>query len=264
MELGEKLRQARMEAGLSQRQLCGGEITRNMLSLIENGSARPSMDTLKYLSHRLGKPVSFFLDENALTSPNQSVMASARRLFDAGEFAGAVSALEGYRSPDAVYDREMQLLMTLCHLELAKAAIDEGKEPYALELLQKADRDCPYCGTELKRQRLLLLGRIRGQRVSEQLPGLDEELLLRAAEALDSGKTHRAARLLEAAEDQTAEKWNLLRGRVYMAEGNYPEAARCLHMAEGKRPGETAALLEECYRELGDFKRAYEYACRQK
>ena len=63
MELGEKLRQARMEAGLSQRQLCGGEITRNMLSLIENGSARPSMDTLKYLSHRLGKPVSFFLDD---------------------------------------------------------------------------------------------------------------------------------------------------------------------------------------------------------
>ena len=32
MELGEKLKQARLEAGLSQRQLCGEEITRNMLS----------------------------------------------------------------------------------------------------------------------------------------------------------------------------------------------------------------------------------------
>ena len=32
MSLGEKLRQARMESGLSQRQLCGDEITRNMLS----------------------------------------------------------------------------------------------------------------------------------------------------------------------------------------------------------------------------------------
>ena len=49
MELGEKLRQARIEAGLSQRELCGEEITRNMLSLIENGSAKPSMNTLKYL-----------------------------------------------------------------------------------------------------------------------------------------------------------------------------------------------------------------------
>ena len=38
MELGEKLRQARLEAGLTQRQLCGDQITRNMLSLIENGA----------------------------------------------------------------------------------------------------------------------------------------------------------------------------------------------------------------------------------
>ena len=47
MELGEKLRQARMEAGLSQRQLCGDVITRNMLSQIENGAARPSMEDRK-------------------------------------------------------------------------------------------------------------------------------------------------------------------------------------------------------------------------
>ena len=43
MELGEKLRLTRLEAGLSQRALCGDEITRNMLSRIENGAARPSM-----------------------------------------------------------------------------------------------------------------------------------------------------------------------------------------------------------------------------
>ena len=43
MTLGEKIKQARQEAGLSQRQLCGDAITRNMLSQIENGSARPSM-----------------------------------------------------------------------------------------------------------------------------------------------------------------------------------------------------------------------------
>jgi transcriptional regulator with XRE-family HTH domain len=60
MELGEKLRQARLEAGLSQRQLCGEEITRNMLSLIENGSAKPSMKTLQYLAARLGKASAIF------------------------------------------------------------------------------------------------------------------------------------------------------------------------------------------------------------
>ena len=67
MELGEKLKQARLEAGLSQRQLCGEEITRNMLSLIENGAAKPSMKTLQYLAGRLGKSVSFFLEEETLS-----------------------------------------------------------------------------------------------------------------------------------------------------------------------------------------------------
>ena len=52
MELGQKLRLARQEAGLSQRQLCGEVITRNMLSQIENGSAKPSMETLRYLAGR--------------------------------------------------------------------------------------------------------------------------------------------------------------------------------------------------------------------
>ena len=52
MELGEKIKQARLEAGLSQRQLCGDTVTRNMLSQIENGSARPSMDTLRFFAAR--------------------------------------------------------------------------------------------------------------------------------------------------------------------------------------------------------------------
>ena len=64
MTLGEKLKAARLEAGLSQRQLCGDVITRNMLSQIENGSARPSMDTLGYFAGKLGKPISWFLEEH--------------------------------------------------------------------------------------------------------------------------------------------------------------------------------------------------------
>ena len=63
MELGRKILQAREAAGLSQRQLCGDVITRNMLSRIEHGTVRPSVSTLTYLAERLGKPISYFLDE---------------------------------------------------------------------------------------------------------------------------------------------------------------------------------------------------------
>ena len=62
MELGEKLRRARVEAGLTQKQLCENLVTRNMLSQIENGTAKPSMKTLAAFAQRLGTTVSFFLE----------------------------------------------------------------------------------------------------------------------------------------------------------------------------------------------------------
>lgn len=264
MELGDKLRQARLEAGLSQRQLCGDEITRNMLSLIENGTAKPSMKTLQYLAARLGKSVSYFLEETAVTSPNQEIMESARQLYDAGDFPGAATALEAYRSPDEVYDREKALLWALTYLALAEKALEEGRDRYALELLEKADIQTAYCREALQRQRLLLQGRIRGQTVCPQLPGLDEELLLRAVDALDSGNAERSAHLLEAMEHHGSPRWHLLRGESYLAARDYKNAARCFHGAEGAYPKETAEKLELCYRELQDYKRAYEYACKQK
>ena len=113
MELGEKLRLARLEAGLSQRALCGDEITRNMLSRIENGTARPSMKTLGCLAARLGKPVSYFLEEDTVCSPNQEIMTAVRQLFDGKDYAGAMRALAQYRAPDEIYDRERQLLEIL-------------------------------------------------------------------------------------------------------------------------------------------------------
>lgn len=264
MELGKRIKEARLAMGLSQRQLCGDEITRNMLSQIENGSARPSMKTLQYLAARLGKSVSFFLEEDALASPNSGCMDAARRLYDGGEFAAARQALETYRGPDQVYDRERELLWVLTHLALAEQALREDRTVYAQELLQKADMSTAYCGEALQRQRLLLLGRIRGQKVSRRLPSLDEELLLRAEEALADGDTVRAVHLLEAMEHPGSPRWNLARGQCALAESRYEAAARYFQAAEAQFPKETAPKLELCYRELGDYRRAYEYACRQK
>ena len=72
MTMGERLRQAREEAGLSQRQVCGDQITRNQLSQLEHDRVGPSVETLRYLARQLGKPVSYFLGEICLlyTSPS--------------------------------------------------------------------------------------------------------------------------------------------------------------------------------------------------
>lgn len=259
MELGEKMRKARLEAGLTQRQLAEGIVTRNMLSQIENGSARPSMKTLAALAQRLEVPLGYFLEEAGTASPNQAVMESLRRLYDNGQYAEAALILEAYRAPDPIYDREKALLQNLIFLNLAEQAVEQGKERYALELLEKAQENS-YCSEAIRHQRLLIQGRIRGQKVSHLLPDLDEELLLRAEEALEEKNHVRAGELLDAARDRTNCRWLLLRGKAWAAAGNYSDAARCFHGAESRYPEEAAEYLELCYRELEDYRQAYNYA----
>ena len=264
MELGQRLKQARLEAGLSQRQLCGDAITRNMLSRIENGSARPSMDTLALLAERLGRPVSFFLSEDGLYSPNQALLQKARQLYCQGEYTATRKELEGFSGADPLLEAEMELLRSLCLMQLAQEAVAEGRLPFAQHLLEEAwqaGEKTPYFGPELRR-RWLLLGARCGREV--QLPPIDEELLLRAEVALRQGNGMRCVQLLEAAEDQTQMRWLLLRAEAAANLGQYHQAAELLEKAEGQFPDRAIPLLERCYRELGDYKMAYFYACKQK
>ena len=53
MELGNKIRTLRKKQNMTQSELAGEHITRNMLSKIENGEALPSLDTLFYSCLRI-------------------------------------------------------------------------------------------------------------------------------------------------------------------------------------------------------------------
>ena len=264
MELGQRLKAARLEQGLSQRQLCGDVITRNMLSQIENGSARPSMDTLRYLAGALGKPLSYFLEENAVTSPNQMLMDRARKASDGKT---VLEILAEYRAPDDVFDRERELLARLGALDAAEQAAEAGKNLYAAGLLEDlGPLEGGYCGADLERRRLLLLARVKPQQmdaICRQLPSLDEELMLRAEAALNGMEYERCGALLDAAERKD-ERWQFLRGQVCLAKKDYEAALRCFREAEAAYRDQIYPLMEQCARELEDYKLAYEYACKQK
>jgi hypothetical protein len=66
-----------------------------------------------------------------------------------------------------------------------------------------------------------------------------------------------------AADDQTVPRWQLIQGKLCMARSDWAAAAACLEAAESEYP-QVTPLLEQCFRELGDYKRAYEYACKQR
>ena len=263
MEIGQRLRQARLEKGLSQRQLCQELITRNMLSQIENGSARPSMEVLCTLAARLEKPVSFFLEESVVASANQAVMEKARNAYGQGDWEQALEHLEDYRRPDPLFDGEWALLGALCCLALAEQAAAEDKRPYALQLLERCaefGEKTPYYGPALERQRRLLLAKVKK---GGALPDIDEELKLYAQAALDNGEPHRAEVLLETLADQRGAQWNFLRGLAAFSQGQYREGASYFHKAEEAYPLETAEKLEVCYREMEDYKQAYFYATKR-
>lgn len=266
MDLGEKLLCARQEAGLSQRQLCGGVITRNMLSQIEHGTARPSMETLRYLAGQLGKPVSYFLEEDAALSPNQALMEKIRSHWTEENMEEIWVQLKTFQHPDPVLEWEWKCRSFLAALGAARSAVEAGKLLYARNLLEEAAK-YDHGIEELHRQRLLLLGRIPGTDHSEivcALPSLDEELLFRAKASLTENKPDRAIELLDAMEDREDPNRSLLLGRTLIRKKEYAAAVKWLQQAEGALPDDCMPLLEECFRELGDFKQAYVYACKQR
>ena len=266
MELGTRLRQARQEAGLSQRQLCGEVITRNMLSQIENGSAKPSMQTLRYLAEQLGKPLSYFLEEEAAVSPNQQRLAAARQAFRQGDYRQAMEILEQWQ-PDEVFEDERWLLTALSGIKQAALAICQRKNAYAEELLMQAAeagaKTCYYT-EEMERQRLLLLYRARPElaiELADRLPDNLSEILLRAQAALQQEDWARGGKILDGAAPCQNPKWNILRAELYFGEEEYEKAAEQFSLAQEAFPLLAIQRLEQCYRELGDYKKAYEYAC---
>ncbi|MBG0968527.1 helix-turn-helix transcriptional regulator [Bacillus sp. SRB3LM] len=62
--LGEKIKALRKEKKLTQTALAGSELTKSMLSQIENGKATPSMKTLQYIAEKLECEMSFLLEED--------------------------------------------------------------------------------------------------------------------------------------------------------------------------------------------------------
>lgn len=260
MELGQRIKSLRLELGLSQRQLCGDVITRNMLSQIENGAARPSMDTLSYLAGQLGKPVSYFLEEDTVTSPNQVAMEQVRSAYAKEEYDRGAEILQGYKAPDETFDWEKGLLQSLLSLARAEQAIKENRIPYAKHLLEEAVQDSPY-GTLTEEKRMLLLSAIDPD---VEAPNVDAVLLQKAELALHRENAARAEEYLAAAEDKSAPRWIYLKGEVCFAMGEYREAAAYFMEVEGAYPETVIPKLERCFSELEDYKMAYFYACKQK
>ena len=140
----------------------------------------------------------------------------------------------------------------------------DARLPYANALLQKAQESgakTPYYTSDLERRRLLLLAQIAPEESGNIVAKLeDDELFLRGQAAFLAGNLTSAAALLDAEADWKRQRWGVLRGDVHFAAGEFAQAAQCYLLAEDK----CLDRLERCYEKLGDYQKAYYYACRQR
>ncbi|MBL4953563.1 helix-turn-helix transcriptional regulator [Neobacillus sp. YIM B02564] len=81
--LGERIREIRKKKKMTLEALAGDELTKGMLSLIENNKANPSMESLTYIAGRLGVEVSELLEEVSSLKLRE-ILDEAEKLYNKG------------------------------------------------------------------------------------------------------------------------------------------------------------------------------------
>src|SRR2546427_3493212 len=66
------VKQARMEAGMSLGQVANSAVSRTAIYFVETGKAKPSIETLRLIAERTGRPLDFFLAQPSTLEPRSS------------------------------------------------------------------------------------------------------------------------------------------------------------------------------------------------
>ena len=111
-----RVRQARLEAGLSLAAVAGDEISRTFIHFVEQGRSRPSSEVLKLIARRTGKPMSYFMADPPVPGAPSSDLADelTRTAGQVHQFA-AMSQLsqaenEGLKLLEAVIQQGAELV----------------------------------------------------------------------------------------------------------------------------------------------------------
>ena len=136
--LGERLRQLRVAAGLTQTDLAGDRFSKEYVSQIERGKTRPTRDTIEWLAAKLGVDAAFL--EKGVSADERSraeaMLARAEALTNAHHYDEAVEELENSRT--AVLATGAPELEYRSLSAEAWARMERGEVKPALQLLQRS------------------------------------------------------------------------------------------------------------------------------
>src|SRR5213596_1583785 len=100
LRLGERLRQLRVAAGMTQTDLAGDRFSKEYVSQIERGKTRPTRETIEWLAAKLGVDAGFL--ERGVSADERSrveaMLARAAALTNAHQYDDAIEELENSRT----------------------------------------------------------------------------------------------------------------------------------------------------------------------
>ena len=134
--IGARIRECRLAAGMTQEELAGDIITRNMLSMIESGKSTPSLETLSEICARLGVSVSrIFADEreDAIFRKGK-IIDSFRALFREKRYSELADEAERVQ----VFDEEILTLLAYSYIGIAAELLVQCKPMTAKVYFDKA------------------------------------------------------------------------------------------------------------------------------
>ena len=284
MNIGERIRELRISKLMTQADLAGDRITRNMLSCIENGSANPSLSTIIYIAGRLGVPAGFLLAEQGdeMAYRKMSNLSNIKKAYTTGDVQSCRSlCLSGCPEPDD----EISLLLANCDAEIAAEEFWSGRLRSSCRFFDEAlsYAEKTIYSTDAIEAEIRVYFHFM-ERISHTLYSdlLDEGKVLsvksnsmisrylHALDSLDSGDVTVAEALINQL-TQTGENSFFeahLQSKLLIANKNYKQAYKALQqlLQDSSTPLNKIELytvlgdLEICCREDEDYKNAYRFA----
>jgi len=146
LSLGGKIKQIRIEKKITQQELVGDFITRNMLSQIENDIATPSIKTLQYLAESLEVPLSFLMvgehddefNKNFEFDDMDTIKIKARKTFFDGDYLKYIEITDN--NPGMIDDdKEIAMLFGMACIYAASESFLKNETEKCLEYCKKAE-----------------------------------------------------------------------------------------------------------------------------
>jgi len=281
MNIGNKIKTLRLAKMLTQQELAGDMITRNMLSRIENGFALPSLQTLVYISDKLCIPAGYLLAEDDEEFDYRKItgMPDILQAFNAGDWQICMDLCLNLGGSDD----EIAYIIALCMYNEGKEAFIAGDLRQAALLFERTKDACTATSYPVMNVAAECDTYLYCISVVSPLLVSDIDVIQTPSFSCLSERFCRYFIMLRAVDEKSSSLLGLMKelnadesdcgfmdhinARIKMKSGNHNEAYHLLKGILNSDFSIPAPMLyfifndlEICCRELSDYRGAYEYS----